>query len=97
MHPCGAVPFFLPKYVGQGKATELLMKGKNILDEEALRLNLINEILPENNFENLCIQKIKELTDLDMKVLRRTKRLLHSYEAELEKYFKIEDEFLYSP
>ena len=95
MHPSGALPFFLPKYIGQAKATEFLLKCSTINAEEAFRLNLITEILPENNFENLCIQKVCDLTKSNSAIINRTRRLLHNYGAELEKYLEKEDRIIY--
>jgi enoyl-CoA hydratase/carnithine racemase len=47
----GGCSYLLPRYVGFGKATELLLLGEMIDAEEALRLNLITRIVPEAELE----------------------------------------------
>jgi 2-(1,2-epoxy-1,2-dihydrophenyl)acetyl-CoA isomerase len=93
VHPSGALPFFLPKYVGRARATELLMKGGNIEAEEAVQLNLINEVLPENNFEKLCIGRVLDLLSSNSSILNITKRLLNE-STELENYIKKESDII---
>ena len=43
----GGGAYLLPRYVGFGKATELLLLGDMIPIEEALRLNLVTRVVPE--------------------------------------------------
>ncbi len=95
IYPSGALPFFLPKYIGQAKATELLFKGGTINTDEALNLNLINYVFPEKDFENLCIKQVEELTKLNSGILNCTRRLLHSYGKELENYFHHEEKVIH--
>ena len=51
VHPSGALPYFLPKYVGFSKANELLFSDREISAKEALKLGLVNKILITDNFE----------------------------------------------
>lgn len=39
--------YLLPRLVGAAAATELLLTGRNLLAERALRLNLVSEVVPE--------------------------------------------------
>ncbi|KAA3609695.1 MAG: enoyl-CoA hydratase/isomerase family protein [Calditrichaeota bacterium] len=93
-HPSGALPFFLPKYVGQGKATEILFTSQKINSSEALTLSLINEIFSEEDFETRCILETKKLSGITPSILRATKRLLIGYEKELNDYFENESKFI---
>lgn len=43
--------FLLPRVVGLAKATELLMLGDAISGEEALRIGLVNEVVPHDKLE----------------------------------------------
>lgn len=47
----GGASYLLPRYVGLGKATELLLLGDWIDSEEALRLNLLTRIVPDEQLE----------------------------------------------
>jgi len=47
----GSASYLLPRFVGLGKATELLLLGSWIDAEEALRLNLVTKVVPEDKLE----------------------------------------------
>jgi len=47
----GGATYLLPRFVGLGKATELLLLGSWIEAEEALRLNLLTRVVPEDQVE----------------------------------------------
>lgn len=50
MHPGMAATHLLPDVVGPAAARELLLTGRAVHGEEALRLGLVNRILPEEDF-----------------------------------------------
>jgi len=88
--PSGALAFFLPRYVGQGKAMELLLTADYIDAEQALELGLINRIIPVRDFETQCVTMAKEAGKLSMSTIKSTKLLSSPYERELDKYFEVE-------
>ena len=47
----GGCAYLLPRYVGFGKATELLLLGEMIEAEEALRLGLLTRVVPDEDLE----------------------------------------------
>jgi enoyl-CoA hydratase/carnithine racemase len=47
----GGATYLLPRFVGLGKATELLLLGSWIDAEEALRLHLLTRVVPEDKLE----------------------------------------------
>ncbi|MBL1213790.1 MAG: hypothetical protein HND52_10580 [Ignavibacteriae bacterium] len=91
VHPAGALPYFLPKYVKHAKVYDILFSGKNITADEALKLGLINKVFPSETFEQDCIKSIKELVEGNENVLRCTKRLLKFSTSDLEKYIDFEE------
>ncbi len=95
VHPSGALPFFLPRYVGHGKAVEILFRGEKITPQEALDLGLVTAIFPKADFENRCIEEIKKLCQLDLRVINHTKLLINFSRAELRDYFDIESALLH--
>lgn len=47
----GGCAYLLPRYLGLGKATELLLLGESIGMDEALRLGLVTKVFPDNELE----------------------------------------------
>jgi enoyl-CoA hydratase/carnithine racemase len=47
----GGCAYLLPRFVGLGKATELLLLGEFVDMEEALRLNLVTKVAPDDRLE----------------------------------------------
>lgn len=91
VHPSGALPYFLPKYLGHAKASNILFCKDRIEVNEALDLGLINEILPVKNFEELCIQKVYQILSRGSNSLKCTKKLLgYNFEV-MDKYLNLEE------
>ena len=91
LHPSGALAFFLPRYLGQGKAMELMLTADSIDAEQALELGLINAILPSEDFVSECIEQAKKIGDTSLTTIKSTKLLSTPYKEELESYFKVEE------
>ncbi len=94
LHAGGALPFFLPKYIGIGKATDYVFNGGEISIKEALELGLINKLLPEENFDDNCIEETRQLCSAGARYLRWTKELLIPYKDELVDYLHQEEKFI---
>lgn len=94
LHPTGALPFFLPRYIGQGKACEMLLTNENISAKEALEMGLVNRIFPSDQFETECIKAAKEIAQISTPTIETTKLLSFTYANELERYFKTELQLL---
>ena len=94
LHPGGALPFFLPKYIGFGRASEYVFNGGEISAKEALEMGLVNKIFPEENFDETCINETKILCDYDRRYIRWTKDLLTPFKGELVDYLHKEEKFI---
>ena len=57
----GGCAYLLPRYVGLGKATELMLLGDMIDAQEALRLNLVTKVVPEEKLEEETYALAKRL------------------------------------
>lgn len=90
VHPIGGLPFFLGKYLNESKAIKILVKGGEIRKSEALNLGLVDQIFPEDTFQEDCINEAHSLVNIDPEVLRLTKRLTYHFQDELENYFNLE-------
>ncbi len=96
LHPSGALPFFLPRFLGHPKSEEYLFRGGEIPAIEAKSLGLVNETVPQDRLEEYCMQEAKKLCELDVHVIRSTKNLLCNFEEEFERYIERESKYKYS-
>ncbi len=94
LHAGGALPFFLPKYIGLGKATDYIFNGGEIPAKKAIELGLINKLLPEENYVEACIEETRQLCSAEARYLRWTKELLIPYKNELVDYLHNEEKFI---
>jgi 2-(1,2-epoxy-1,2-dihydrophenyl)acetyl-CoA isomerase len=92
--PNGGLCYYLPKYVGQQKASEILFLGHTIPASHAYKLGIVTDVFPDQDFEAHCIEKAKALTDLPLGVIQGIKALNHANIEELEFYLKKEYEFI---
>ncbi len=96
LHPTGALPYFLPRFVGQSKAAEILFKGEPLPADAALALGLITEVLPADDFEQRCIQALQPWCELPGEVILSSKLLLnHANRLGLKRYFDTEAALLH--
>lgn len=92
IHPTGGLAYFLPRYVGQGKASEILLATDVIDAKTALDLGLVTRILPNEDFESRAIKAAKELASLSPVTVSLTKQLSFLDKQALQEYFQIERE-----
>lgn len=91
LHPSGALAFFLPRYVGQGRAIELMLTTDYIDAEQAVELGLINGIFPPEDFVSECIKLAKKVSSLSLATIGSTKLLSTPFKEELDSYFEAEE------
>ena len=68
----------LPRRIGLGAATAMLLTGESIDAAEARRLGLVNEVFPVEGFEAAASAWIAKLLALSGAALRRAKRALRA-------------------
>lgn len=72
--PVAAV--LLPQIIGQKKARELILTGEMIEAPEALRLGLVNFVVPSTQLGQKCLEILSKLRDLSASSLELTRRAL---------------------
>ena len=77
IHPSGAVPYFLPKFIGHAKATEILYSREKLSAAEASELGLVMSVLPSNEFESSVIKVTKSILSKGTDSFLCTKKLLN--------------------
>ena len=83
--PTGGIAYFLPRYLGQARAVELLIRGGNIGAEEALEMGLINKVFAKEKFEEDCIKEAKEICKIDPQVINLTQSCIYYFQDEIKK------------
>lgn len=76
LSPDAGMSYFLPRLVGQAKATELILTGRDIYSEEAERIGMVNGIFPDENFMEHVMNFAKELAAGPPIAMTLSKRLL---------------------
>lgn len=90
LHPSGGLSFFLPRYVGESKAMDLLLNTDTITAKEAKELGLVTRIISTENFVSECILEAKKMSQINSIVIQSTKCLTYRFQGELENYFNAE-------
>lgn len=94
LHAGGALPFLLPKYIGQGRAAKYLIEGGEISAQQALEMGIVTEVLPDENFESLCRERTKEISNRGADFIMRTKELLLDFRKDFIEYSNREGKFI---
>lgn len=91
LHPDLGCTYFLPRLVGIAKAAELLMSGEMIAAEEALRLGIVNQVLPEAELLPAALRLAQSFAGKSRLVLRLLKKgLAQTLGQSLEAMLKYE-------
>ncbi len=93
VHPTGALPFFLPKFLTPSQSKEYLLMGGKISVDKALKLNLVNKVFEAIEFESKCIEYMNELNRINLNLVRSTKQLMYD-KQDLQNYFETESKLL---
>jgi len=85
------VSYTLPRLVGMRKAFELATMGERIPIDEALRLGMVNKVVPADQLDEATYKLAKLYSEKAPKSLGLIKRMLtHSYESSLEQMLEME-------
>ncbi len=91
LHPDLGCTYFLPRLVGTAKAMELLISGEMIVAEEALRLGIVNQVLPDEELLPAALRLAQSLAGKSRLVLRLLKKgLAQTLAQSLEAMLKYE-------
>ena len=84
----------LPQLVGYRNAADILLTGRSLTADEALKMGLVNAVVSAEQLEQWVEDKVTKLTSLSRVALTMTKRALHigfgawdSSAAELERLY----------
>ncbi|MFX0034549.1 MAG: enoyl-CoA hydratase/isomerase family protein [Candidatus Hermodarchaeota archaeon] len=69
--------WFLPRIVGFGRATEIIMTGRHLDAKEALKIGLVNDVYPLDNFKQKSLEFIEKIANMPTKCLGYNKSMLN--------------------
>jgi len=88
--PKGGGAFFLTKRMGASKAYEILLSEDDITAEEALRMGLVDKVVPLNDLRQTVMKKAEEYAGKPARSLRCIKRLIGFTLKDLSEYLEFE-------
>jgi enoyl-CoA hydratase/carnithine racemase len=81
--PEAASSLLLPRRVGLAKASELLLLGEGFDANEAMRLGIVNAIVPADGLVDYAVQRAKKLAAKPREAIAATRRLIRGDGAEV--------------
>ena len=93
--PKGGCTFFLSKMLGSSKAAKLLLSGKDITAQEAMRLGIVDKVVPLDKIEETALKISRYLAQKPARSLTGVKRLLNYPMDDLRNYLEFENEELF--
>lgn len=89
--PDSGSSFFLPRLVGLGKALELCFTGDKVPADEALRLGMVNKVVPPDELMKAAHELAMRLAKLPTRAIGLMKRMLYqSFENDLAGMLELE-------
>ena len=92
--PKGGGAYFLSRLLGSSKASELLLSAKDITADEALRLGIVDKVVPSVELNEAALKIAKDFARKPMDSVAGIKRLLSCCLTDLEACLECENEVL---
>ncbi len=93
--PKGGCTFFLSKMLGMSKAAGILLSSKDITAQEAMRLGMVDKVVPLDKIEETALKVAQYFTQKPARSLTGVKRLLNYPIDDLRNYLEFENEELF--
>jgi len=92
--PKGGGPFFLSRMLGLSKAYEILLSNEDLTANEALRLGIVDKIVPFKDLEGAALDVARSFALRPLKTLSGIKKLLNYSAKDLKDYLDLENKEL---
>ena len=92
--PKGGGIFFLSKTIGYRKTSEILLSGEDINAQEALRLGIVNKVVPVNDLKEAAISIAQKFAKIPAQYSSGIKKLLNYNINDLKDYLEYENTIL---
>jgi len=67
----------LSRYIGRLAAQEMLFTGRSVKADEALKLGILNKVVPSNELMDCAMNKALEIVSVSPSAIKATKRVLN--------------------
>lgn len=84
--PSGALAYYLERFVGLAKATEILMSGQELTATDTDALGLVTAVVDQGNLLERCLEELITVCRAPAPVLSATRHLLQPEMTEIEAY-----------
>lgn len=89
--PDSGSTFMLPRLVGIARAMEITFTGRKVKADEALRIGLVNEVVPDDRLAEATAKLARKLATLPTRAIGLTKRAINAaWSADLTKQLDYE-------
>jgi len=94
LHPDAGSCFILPRLIGLARAKEMMFFGDDLLADEALRIGLINRVVPKEKLMEEAMSLARRLATGPTRAIGMMKKLLNrSFELDLQSVLEFEAAF----
>jgi 2-(1,2-epoxy-1,2-dihydrophenyl)acetyl-CoA isomerase len=90
--PDGSTSFFLPRVIGQKRATELILTNRAITAAEALDWGLVNSVVPDADVVAEALKIAERLAAGPLRAIGKSKRLIAEATGALESHLALESQ-----
>jgi len=91
MCPDGGGTYFLPRLVGLARAKEIFLSGDPVLAEEALKIGMVNRVVPNDRLMDEALEYAKRMAKAPTRSVGMIKRLLNrSFDSDLQTQLEFE-------
>ncbi len=94
--PSGHLVYYLSRFVGLGKTTELLLLENSLSANQLLELGLVTKIVDDDSLVDACIETVKKVAIQPAFAIAATRRLLNSQTEDCERFLECARE-IYKP
>jgi 2-(1,2-epoxy-1,2-dihydrophenyl)acetyl-CoA isomerase len=88
--PIGGGAFFLSRRLGRSKALEILLSDKDITADEAMKLGIVDKIVPLEELEKATVDTARNFAQKPARSLAGLKKLINHSMIDLKDYMTIE-------
>lgn len=92
--PKGGGIFFLSKMIGSKKTSKILLSGKDIIAKEALKLGIVDEVVPIDDLKEAALSIAQRFAKLPAQYSSGIKSLLNYNISDLKDYLEYENVIL---